>query len=96
MADDIHVELREDRPFAQLSETGMLWLINRVAFHPRGFALGINYDGEGNVTGWSMLGDGEEVWSFSDDMDDAFFPKAEAFLNSLRKTDQTKDSNDES
>jgi hypothetical protein len=45
------VEIRED---------GLLWLINRVVFHPRGYSLG--YD---PVTkDFALLGDGTETFTF--------------------------------
>lgn len=52
------VEGAESRPWSELTESGLLWLINRVVFHPRGFALGINEDG------WTLQGEGKEVWAF--------------------------------
>lgn len=72
-------------PVGDLSAHGLLWLINRVVFHPRGFALGINPD-----TGdWSLLGDGTEAWRFGaypdgTEMDDVGFARAEAFLAAHR------------
>jgi hypothetical protein len=63
--------------------TGLLWLINRTCFHPRGFALALHRD-EGNVVGWSLEGDGSECWNFSEDTDDECFARVEAFLDSLR------------
>lgn len=54
-----------------LKTSGLLWLINRVVFHPRGFALGlVRVDGE--YVGWRLLGDGSEVWKFDGDEDDEF------------------------
>lgn len=52
------------RSFAQLRDTGLLWLINRVALHPRGLALALHCDGEGQAYGWSLLtsDDGEPWW----------------------------------
>lgn len=58
------------RPFAELRDTGLLWLINRVVFHPRGFSLALHFEGQfpelGACTGWSLLGDGSEPWSMGD------------------------------
>lgn len=67
-----------DRPFEDLSATGLLWLINRVVFHPRGYALAITVT-DGKATGWSLLGDGSEPWQFGDDENDNF-RRAEAAL----------------
>lgn len=58
------------RPFAELRDSGLLWLLNRVVFHPRGYALAFHYEGTfpnmGECTGWSLLGDGSEPWSMGD------------------------------
>lgn len=58
------------RPFNELRDTGLLWLINRVVFHPRGYAIGLNYEGVwpdmGECTGWVLYGDGTEPWSMGD------------------------------
>ena len=52
------------RPFAELRETGLLWLLNRVVFHPRGYALALHFDDSYTAaTGWSLMGDGTEPWS---------------------------------
>ncbi|MGJ3228907.1 hypothetical protein ACQEUV_26660 [Micromonospora aurantiaca (nom. illeg.)] len=59
------------RPFAELRESGLLWLINRVVFHPRGFALALTVC-EGEAVGWTLLGDGSEVWKFDGDEDRLF------------------------
>ena len=60
------------RPFAEFRDSGLLWLMNRVVFHPRGYALALHYhsivDGvsRGDAVGWSLLGDGTEPWSMGD------------------------------
>jgi len=55
------------RPFSELRDTGLLWLINRVVFHPRGYALALHYDDLGEEpTGWGLMGDGTEPWSMGD------------------------------
>lgn len=44
------------RPFAELLESGLLWLINTSVFHPRGLALAVAIDQEtGEASGWSLL-----------------------------------------
>jgi hypothetical protein len=73
-----------DRPFEELSDSGLLWLINRVVFHPRGFALAITVTDDGEATGWSLMGDGSEQWRYGDDEDDKF-RRAEATLNAQRR-----------
>lgn len=44
-----------------LHDDGLLWLINRVVFHPRGFALGHT---QGTDT-FTLIGDGSEPWHFA-------------------------------
>lgn len=69
-----------DRPLTDLSATGLLWLINRVVFHPRGFALFLAVD-DGQVTGWGLHGDGTEVWHFADAArEDRHFANVEALF----------------
>jgi hypothetical protein len=59
------------RPFSELRDSGLLWLINRVVFHPRGFALALTMH-EGEPIGWNLLGDGSEIWRFEGEEDDSF------------------------
>lgn len=64
------------RLFEELRSAGLLWLINRVVFHPRGFALAlVKRDGE--IVGWTLQGDGSEVWQFNGDEDESFEAVAE-------------------
>lgn len=66
-----------DRPFKDLRDSGLLWLINRSVLHPRGFAMALTIADDGEATGWSLLGDGREPWSY--DIDEAKrFAQAEA------------------
>lgn len=59
------------RPWDEMRDSGLLWLINRVVFHPRGYALAfVMQDGE--PIGWKLNGDGSEVWEFDGDEDDLF------------------------
>ena len=57
------------RPFEDLLDpTGLLWLINTSVFHPRGYALVIDRDeATGHATGWYLMGDGKERWSYAED-----------------------------
>lgn len=75
---------RPVRPFDDLGEaTGILWLINRTVFHPRGFALALELDKHGDTVGWSLLGDGTEVWNMGEslaDIEDARFAAVQALL----------------
>lgn len=73
------------RPFSELRDAGLLWLINRTALHPRGFALALHLDRDGSATGWSVKGDGTEPWAFMMDAEeDACFGHLEATLAALR------------
>lgn len=77
------------RPLVDLRTTGLLWLINRTVFHPRGYALAVgewSVGGSEVITeGWKLFGDGTQPWQFADDIDeDELFRAAEAFLESLR------------
>lgn len=58
------------RPFSELRDSGLLWLINTSLLHPRGYALALHFDGDGDnlgaCTGWSILGDGLERWNFTE------------------------------
>jgi hypothetical protein len=70
------------RPFAELRDSGLLWLINATVFHPRGYALALTvHDGE--AVGWNLLGDGSEPWRYEADMD-AKFEAAEVTLREAR------------
>jgi hypothetical protein len=67
-----------------LRESGLLWLINRVVFHPRGFALGMAYRDDGEFIGWALQGDGSEPWRFDGDEDDLFRRVEETFAEATR------------
>ncbi|MHC3474663.1 hypothetical protein ACYF6T_39040 [Streptomyces sp. 7R007] len=68
------------RPWMELKESGLLWLINRTVFHPRGLALGVAYTDDGEVIGWTLLGDGSEPIHFSPEDEPEFFAQARATL----------------
>lgn len=55
------------RPFDELRSSGLLWLINTSVFHPRGYALALHQGEDGKITGWSIVGDGNERWAFAED-----------------------------
>lgn len=64
--------------FAQLTsdDTGLLWLINRACFHPRGYALALHYRADPatggtdpNPVGWSILDSGDGTpWRYGEDL----------------------------
>jgi len=76
--------------FGDMHRTGMLWWINRVALHPRGMALALHYPddadsdairrGEIDPEGWSLIGDGREVFSFGVEADDESFERFSRFV----------------
>ncbi|MEV6413862.1 hypothetical protein [Kribbella sp. NPDC051718] len=41
--------------FEALRDTGVLWLVNRAVFHPRGVALALHLGTTGGVIGWSLV-----------------------------------------
>lgn len=47
---------------------GLLYLANTSVLHPRGFALTLHVDDEGNPIGLSVQGDGTEPWCFGDEL----------------------------
>lgn len=68
------------RPFLELSESGLLWLINRVVFHPRGVALGL-YEAAGKARGWRLIAaPDDEPFTFPESVDNDGFRRAEATL----------------
>ena len=62
-----------------LRSSGLLWLINRVVFHPRGFALATS-----ETHGFVLYGNGSEPHSFVVDDEPALFAAAEATLKAAR------------
>lgn len=47
---------------------GLLYLVNTSVLHPRGLALTLHADDEGNPIGLSVSGDGIEPWCFGDEL----------------------------
>lgn len=73
------------RPFTDLSTSGLLWLINRTTFHPRGFALSLHTDDQGNVTGWTLLAHpAGEPYSFPPEVDKEYAAHAEDTISTAR------------
>ncbi|MEU3255912.1 hypothetical protein [Streptomyces sp. NPDC006997] len=71
------------RPWLDLSETGLLWLINRAVFHPRGFALALYQEGD-QALGWKLLvADRDEPFTFPEPVDTEGFRRAEATLRAV-------------
>ena len=60
-----------ERPFSEFRNEGLLWLVNTSVFHPRGYALAFHFEADvlgdydnATVTGWSLMGNGEERWEY--------------------------------
>ena len=71
----------ELQPLSELRGSGLLWLINRVVFHPRGLALALFQEEDGEITGWRLLAAGEgEPFSFTNRDDQTGYRRAEATL----------------
>ncbi|MFE6126800.1 hypothetical protein ACFQ6Q_00785 [Streptomyces sp. NPDC056437] len=71
------------RPLAELSESGVLWLINRKVFHPGGMALALYVEGD-EVLGWKLIrSDPNEPFSFPEDVDIDGYRKAQATMRAV-------------
>ncbi|MEU1853953.1 hypothetical protein ABZ499_33020 [Streptomyces sp. NPDC019990] len=71
----------EARPFSALRDAGLLWLINRTALHPRGLALALHLDGDGQAYGWSLVTNADgEPWTFDPTTDTDGYRRAEATI----------------
>lgn len=70
--------------FNDLEKSGLLWLINRCVFHPRGFVFGLIPDENGNIAGWTVVGDGKKPLQFDFDMDEIGFLTVETFFAKMR------------
>lgn len=68
------------RPYepVDLQADGVLWMVNKTVFHPRGFALALAEDGS-----LSLMGDGSEPWTFEHSIE---FEPFDAFLALLART----------
>jgi len=81
--------MADPRPINELRDSGLLWLINRVMFHPRGHALALYVDDAGQVSGWSLEGDGPEPWRYAAQADEAdCFRRAERTLRQATGSDE--------
>lgn len=69
-------------PFDKLRDTGILWLINTTVFHPRGMALGLNYNDDGEADGWVLYVD-KETWVFLDDDANKCFNDFNEFIEKI-------------
>ena len=65
---------------AEFRECGLLWYINRVAFHPHGIAMSLGVEGK-----LGMWGNMDEPWTFTKEDDDKCFTDFQAFLRKFRE-----------
>ncbi|WP_075662226.1 hypothetical protein [Streptomyces acidiscabies] len=68
------------RPLSELRDSGLLWLINRTVFHPRGMAVALVTDEAGAIVGWQLIGDGSEPMWFAPEDESDLFARAQATL----------------
>jgi hypothetical protein len=75
----------QGRPLSELRDSGLLWLINRVVFHPRGFGLALHVDRDTKqVVGWSLQGDGIRPLGYDVATEDDRFAAAEQTISESR------------
>lgn len=75
------------RPFAELRDSGLLWLINRVVFHPRRVAMALHADETGGMYGWSLLPSPDGgPWTYPEDVEPDYLRAAEATLTAALNT----------
>ena len=83
MPQEEDLPVRQPETKAKFREDGILWMLNRTVFHPRGFALG--YDpGSHEMT---LYGDGKVPWNYAPSMneiEDELFTNFEKLLETQR------------
>lgn len=82
------VETPRTRSWHDFRSSGLLWLINRVVFHPRGRAVALAYNDKDECIGWQLLGDGTTVWSFHHEEEKTLFVAAERTLRVDKKPEE--------
>lgn len=80
-----------DRPLTDLTSSGLLWLINRTTFHPRGLALALWMDESGGrLLGWRLVrADSGEPFEFPADVDRDGYQRAEATLRAALRDEES-------
>lgn len=69
-------------PFESLRDSGILGLINREVFHPRGYALALVVDDESHkAIGWTLVGNGSMVFGFEEWENEEINEAVDAFLS---------------
>lgn len=86
-----NMDVTEVFDLGELRHKGVLWAINRHLFHPMGYALALVLEDDGSISGWQLMGAGDEVWSFAPESDDEGFEKFQQFLNSVGQKDSNAD-----
>lgn len=61
MSDKAKSTIRPPLLQVDLRKDGLLWLINRTVFHPRGYALAIDPEAD---NAFYLMGDGSEPWRY--------------------------------
>lgn len=72
--------------FNQFADLGLLWLINRSVFHPRGLTISFEYaEGEAEPRGWGIRAF-DQPPVFSDDTEERhWFKTVESLLANVRE-----------
>ncbi|MEI5526875.1 hypothetical protein WB388_40465 [Streptomyces brasiliscabiei] len=77
-------EVQEEPPlraFHEIRTAGLLWLVNHHVLHPRGVALALHVDDDGNAAGWSLLRSPDGgPWTFDAETNEHGRARAEATL----------------
>lgn len=76
--------------FEELRHTGVLWYLNRVAFHPHGLALGLVCDDpDGEPVGWTIMKSPDGLWSFEEDADMEGLTNFNNFMKEVEAENET-------
>lgn len=85
MADQPITQPKDFGDVVNFRDDGILWMLNRTVFHPRGFALGIDPE----ASELYLYGDGTEAWIYTLDEEGSteqdLFQKFEAMLARRRE-----------
>lgn len=82
-------EIPGDKSVRRLRASGLLWLINRVLFQPAPLGpVHLLQRRRRRATGWQILGDGTQPWSFTDEV--GKFERAEDTLRAAVQVRQAE------
>lgn len=79
---DEHGIVRCEMNGEELREHGILWMINRVCFHPHGFALAMTPD---DGSKYELWGNGHEPWQFPEDVENILFDNFNGLAEAIRE-----------